>query len=153
MSKNTLATLIAVTVLAVSIGCQSRKTETPAPAANAADTLQSADSVPDTADASKLTYTADIKPVLDQRCDGCHAWMKSHHTLLAQKSAEPETKGLAIVYPAKPDSSVIVWRVEGQLPSGKKIDRMPKGKAPLSAEEIGKIRSWIEQGAADDAGM
>jgi hypothetical protein len=151
MTKRILTAAVIMATLAL-IGCQSRKTDNSAPARTGADTLRSVAPAPETApgaSAAMLTYTADIKPVLEQKCNGCHAWMKSHHTILAQKSAESVTKGLPIVSPAKPDSSVMVWRVEGTLPSGKSIDRMPKGKQPLPPETIGKIRTWIQQGAAD----
>ncbi len=56
------------------------------------------------------------------------------------------------VVPQDPDQSYLVWKVEGQGPNGEAIfgERMPPasaGEAPLSAEQIADIRSWILDGA------
>ena len=59
-----------------------------------------------------------------------------------------EVPGLLRVKPGMPDSSYLVWKIEGrsEIAGG----RMPLNLAPLSAEEIAVIRSWIEAGAEDD---
>ncbi len=56
------------------------------------------------------------------------------------------------VAPGLPDESYLVWKIEGQGPNGEAIlgERMPPasaGEAPLSAEQIADIRSWILDGA------
>ncbi len=62
--------------------------------------------------------------------------------------ASGEIPALLRVNPAKPDSSYIVWKIEGR--SGILGDRMPLDMAPLSAEEIAAIRGWISGGALNN---
>ncbi len=63
-----------------------------------------------------------------------------------------EIPSLVRVAPGDPDQSYLVWKIEGQGPNGEPIlgERMPPataGEAPLSAEQIADIRSWILDGA------
>ena len=63
-----------------------------------------------------------------------------------------ELPRLLRVAPGLPDESYLVWKIEGQGPNGEPIfgERMPPasaGEAPLSAEQIADIRSWILDGA------
>ncbi len=62
--------------------------------------------------------------------------------------ASEEIPALLRVNPAKPDSSYIVWKIEGR--SGIQGDRMPLDMAPLSAEQIAAIRGWISGGALNN---
>jgi len=89
----------------------------------------------------------EIKPLLDRQCAGCHGWAKNSVTITQKKSDITPTKGMWLVYPSQPDSSVIVWRLEGKLPSGKNIGLMPKGRKKLDNTSINQIKKWIEQGA------
>jgi hypothetical protein len=91
-------------------------------------------------------FFEDIKPLLDRNCTGCHAWAKTARSLGEKKSDISQTKGLRIVYPSKPDSSVIIWRLEGMLPSGNPIMLMPKGRKKIDDTAINRIRTWIAQG-------
>jgi len=65
------------------------------------------------------------------------------------------TKGLPLVAPGNPDSSVIIWRLEGRLPSGDPIDIMPASPVEqLSEETVVMYRDWIRQGAIEtDVGV
>ncbi len=56
-----------------------------------------------------------------------------------------EMPALLRVNPGNPDSSYIVWKIEGR--SGIQGGRMPLGMQPLSAEQIAAIRGWISDGA------
>jgi hypothetical protein len=56
-----------------------------------------------------------------------------------------ERAPLRRVAPARPDSSYIVWKIEGR--SGIIGGRMPLGQSPLTAEQIRAIRDWIAAGA------
>ena len=63
-----------------------------------------------------------------------------------------EVPPLLRVAPGDPDQSYLVWKVEGQGPNGEAIlgERMPPasaGEAPLTADQIADIRSWILDGA------
>jgi hypothetical protein len=59
----------------------------------------------------------------------------------------PPTIGLKPVYPSKPDSSVLIRRLQGHLPSGAALIRMPYLSNPLPADTIRIIRDRISQGA------
>ncbi len=52
------------------------------------------------------------------------------------------------IAPGDPDNSYLVWKIEGRPEiSG---ERMPRGRAPLSQEQINTIRQWITDGALDN---
>jgi len=59
-----------------------------------------------------------------------------------------EVPALMRVNPGNPDSSYIVWKIEGR--SGIQGGRMPLGLQPLSAEQIAAIRGWISDGAENN---
>jgi len=59
--------------------------------------------------------------------------------------ASVERPGLERVAPKEPDSSYIVWKIEGR--SGILGGRMPLGLSPLTSEQIRAIRDWIAAGA------
>ena len=56
-----------------------------------------------------------------------------------------ERTALRRVAPGKPDSSYLVWKIEGR--TGIAGGRMPLGRAPLTAEQIKAVRDWIAAGA------
>ncbi len=102
-----------------------------------------------------ITYNKDILPIINQYgCTDCHDFpyirLYPYETLISQLSEQTITLNLPIVYPSKPDSSVIIWRIDGQLPSGAPINRMPNGGAKLPQVTIDLFRTWIEQGANKD---
>jgi hypothetical protein len=87
-------------------------------------------------------------------CTQCHTGAAAPLGLvldsgLAQQSLVGVTSigvpGLLLVNPGNPDSSYIVWKMEGR--SGVQGGRMPLGMQPLSAEQITAIRGWIAGGA------
>jgi len=59
--------------------------------------------------------------------------------------ASVERPALKRVAPTEPDSSYIVWKIEGR--SGILGGRMPLGQSPLTSEQIRAIRDWIAAGA------
>jgi len=101
--------------------------------------------------AEMYTYE-DITPILNQNgCVGCHSgFLGSYSALVAQNSIAGQTDSVPIIYPANADSSVIVWRLEGKLPDGGSLTRMPRGGASLDAATIQKVKDWIDQGAVEE---
>ncbi|MBN1292069.1 MAG: hypothetical protein JXB48_09550 [Candidatus Latescibacteria bacterium] len=99
--------------------------------------------------AADIVIYDDIKPVLSANCTTCHSFLGSYDTIMAKTSDVSVTKGKPIVEPAKPDESVLIWRLEGKLPNGDPLERMPQGGNPLSAETIQMFREWISQGATE----
>lgn len=56
-----------------------------------------------------------------------------------------EVPALLRVKPGDPDSSYVIWKIEGR--AGIQGGRMPLGMQPLSAETIDAFRGWIANGA------
>lgn len=61
--------------------------------------------------------------------------------------ASVEQPAMLRVRPSQPDSSYLIWKLEGR--AGITGGRMPLGLAPLTAEELNAIRQWIAAGAPD----
>lgn len=106
-------------------------------------------------DDQAIDFNRDIKPLLSDRCYQCHGpdsgSRKAGFRLDDQQSAFGEAdSGLEPIIPGDPDESELLRRI--LLPTDD-IDHMPPKsahKASLTAEEIEKIRSWIESGAQFD---
>lgn len=92
-----------------------------------------------------VSYSADIQPIFNSRCVGCHVGaiqgglrLDNYSFLLLGGNSGP------VVVPFEPDSSILVQRIEGILP------RMPLVGDPLTQEQIDLIRQWIVEGAEDN---
>jgi len=95
-----------------------------------------------------VTYAKDIKPLLDKTCIKCHGTEKQKGKLRLDSLAGILKGGEdgKVVKPADSAGSILVQNV-ARL--GDKDNWMPpedKG-GPLTAEQIGLIRAWIDQGA------
>jgi len=97
-----------------------------------------------------VSYYKDIRPILQQHCNGCHQPAKPMGGYLTTsyadlfKAGEREKPG---VVPGRPEQSYLVEQIRIH-PNGKA--EMPKGRDPLSPAQIDKIVTWIAQGAKDD---
>jgi|ERR1700722_9932872 len=105
------------------------------------------------ASAKTVTYAGDIKPIFEKSCVKCHSGEKAKSKLHldslegALKGGKQED-GKDIV-PGDSGKSVLVYAVAHV---GDEDDFMPppKNKAgikQLTADEVGLIRAWIDQGA------
>ncbi len=98
----------------------------------------------------KISYTGDVRPILQEHCLGCHQPAKTEGgldlTTVAGMLRGGESEEPAIV-PGKADESPLVWQIE---PSDGQPPAMPKDADPLSATDVALIRQWIDQGAEDD---
>jgi len=92
-----------------------------------------------------VDFRRDVLPVLSRHCFSCHAddktegalKLNSHDKLLAGGQSGPA------VVPGKSAESLLI-----RLTAGHDPDRvMPAEGEPLSAEQIGVLRAWIDQGA------
>jgi WD40 repeat protein len=111
--------------------------------------LTAAEPAPD-APKTKISYYKDIRPIFALNCQGCHQPAKPQGGFIMTEYAplflagntgkEPIVKG-------KPDASHMVQQL---LPQDGKPPAMPKGKEPLAALHIEKIKQWIAEGASDD---
>jgi len=92
-----------------------------------------------------VDFVKEIQPIFAQHCDACHgakrqeAGFRLDHKPTLTAGGE---LGRALV-PGKSDESLLIHFVAGLRPEG----RMPKKSDPLTAEQIGLLRAWIDQGA------
>ena len=93
-----------------------------------------------------VSYDTEIKQLINTKgCNNCHTFTTSYINLLEKK-----INGIPLVNIAKPDSSVLIWRIEGKTPSGSTLSRMPQGGPYLSEEDINLFKTWIVQGALEN---
>ena len=98
-----------------------------------------------------VTYEKDIKPIFEKSCVKCHSGEKPKGKLRLD-SLENALKGGEdgkVIVPGDSAKSILVHNIAR---IGKEDDWMPppKNKAnigPLTPEQIGLIRAWIDQGA------
>ena len=99
--------------------------------------------------AKPVSFHADILPILQAKCQGCHQPAKAggnlDMTMFKSLLSAGESGTLAVV-PGKPDDSYLL----DQITPDNGEAAMPKDKPPLAATEIELIRRWIEEGAKDD---
>ncbi len=96
-----------------------------------------------------VSYYQDIRPIFQANCQGCHQPAKSKGgyvmTDFKKLLAGGESEGVAIV-PQQIEKSMLLKMItlhEGEV-------RMPKGKPPLSDQEVALIKTWIKEAAVDD---
>jgi hypothetical protein len=111
----------------------------------------------ETATPADSYFQAEIVPLLTANCAICHMTGEEAGnmslvpdnaiaSLVGVASAEAPTQ--TRVVPGDPDKSYLVMKLEGtHMAHGGAGARMPFGGAPLPAEEIGKVRKWIAEGA------
>ena len=125
--------------------------------AQAADSKPADAKAADSTNAAKVSYFRDIRPILQEQCEGCHQPAKRSGeyvmTPFASLLKGGESNSPAIV-PGKPADSYLLSQItpdkdKGRGKTGGKAE-MPKGKPPLAAAQIDLIRRWIAEGAADD---
>ena len=94
----------------------------------------------------RVDFNHDIRPILNRNCVQCHGGIRQQgelSLLFRDDALKPAKSGKRAIVPGNPGASELIARVTNADPH----DRMPKGRAPLSAEEIGLLRRWISQGA------
>lgn len=108
-----------------------------------------------------FSFRDDVQPIFTRTCAlaGCHGGGAlgfpldlSPGTAYGQLVDVPSIESpLDRVEPGAPDLSYLVHKLQGTYDAaGGACCRMPLGQAALPDAEIGVIRSWIEQGAADN---
>ena len=123
--------------------------------ANAAEKEKKTDvdisKLPPASDKKGVTYAADIKPIFEKSCIKCHGAEKQKGKLRLD-SLEAVLKGGQdgkVVEPGASAKSMLVHNVahigdeDDYMPPPDNKDKIP----PLTKEQIGLIRAWIDQGA------
>jgi mono/diheme cytochrome c family protein len=98
-----------------------------------------------------VTFARDIKPIFDESCVKCHQGQKPKGKLLLDSLAGTLKGGTdgKVVSPGASQKSMIVLNA-ARL--GDPDDWMPPPEnkfniPPLTADQVGLIRAWIDQGA------
>ncbi|TVQ00183.1 MAG: DUF1553 domain-containing protein [Planctomycetaceae bacterium] len=95
--------------------------------------------------AEPVDYEREIKPVLQARCFACHGVLQQQGELrvdTARAMLAGGDSGSAIV-PGEHEQSLLIERVADPDPGS----RMPPEGEPLTAEQIERLRLWIDEGA------
>ncbi len=98
-------------------------------------------------------FAKDVQPIFDNHCTTCHGGSAGLFLDAGESYANlvnvQATKGCMSekrVLPGNPSVSVLYKRITGTSCG----TQMPKKAPPLTAEEIGTIKKWIDQGALDN---
>jgi mono/diheme cytochrome c family protein len=107
--------------------------------------------LPPVSDQKDVTYAKDIKPIFEKSCTKCHGAERQKGKLRLD-SLEAALKGGAdgkVIEPGKSAESILVHNVahlgdeDEFMPPPDNKDKIP----PLTKEQIGLVRAWIDQGA------
>ncbi len=98
--------------------------------------------------ATEIDFERDIGPLLKQKCSACHGPQQQMSGLRLDSRAAALQGGYSgpAVKPGDSAGSKLIHMVAGIGIEKNLI--MPMGGEPLSAEQIGILRAWIDQGAA-----
>ena len=116
-------------------------------AASAQDAPPAAAKLPPASTKTKVTFATDIKPIFDAACIKCHGDKKpsARIVLTSLESTLKGGKDGKILTPGDSTKGSLVMAVAHIGDPG---SFMPKrSKTPLTPEQIGLIRAWIDQGA------
>jgi len=100
--------------------------------------------------ASRIDYTAQIKPILMERCYACHGVLKQQGKLRTDTAdflKQGGKHGPGFVA-GKPDASHLIERLSAK----DEDERMPPEGEPLKPEQLALFKQWIAQGAKAPAG-
>ena len=98
---------------------------------------------------AKVSFSRQIRPILQAECLGCHQPAKAKGDYVMTEFSrllQPGKSGDKPVIPGQPDASLLLKQI---VPSKGEAE-MPKGKPPLAERDIALIRNWIAEGAIDD---
>lgn len=104
--------------------------------------------LPPASEKKGVTYEKDIKPIFEKSCLECHGpeKQKGRVRLDSLEAALKSGKGKAVV-PGKSAESLLVISV-ARVAEDPDHNMPPEGKGePLTKEQVGLIRAWIDQGA------
>jgi hypothetical protein len=116
------------------------------PVARAGGAAVESDKLPPPA-SRPIDFAKDVQPIFADHCYSCHGPKKQESKLrLDQKAAASqggESVGTNAIVPGHSADSVLIQAVARVHPDLK----MPKKGDPLTSEQIGVLRAWIDQGA------
>ncbi|MAR11425.1 MAG: hypothetical protein CL681_15885 [Blastopirellula sp.] len=96
--------------------------------------------------AQTVDYAAQVKPILSIKCYSCHGALKQESGLRLEtrELMLHGGEGGTVIVPGKPGKSAIIQRV-----TAGGAEQMPPANegSPLTDDEVGILRRWIDQGA------
>ncbi|MCP5116306.1 MAG: hypothetical protein GY953_36215, partial [bacterium] len=94
---------------------------------------------------AEVDYVREIAPLLESRCYACHGSQQQMSGLRLDRRAEALRGGYSgtVIIPGNSASSRLIKLVAGE----EEGLVMPPAGGKLSASEIDRLRSWIDQGA------
>ena len=99
--------------------------------------------------ATPIDFNRDVRPILNEKCMGCHGGVKHAGGISVQYREDILGKGESgkpSVVPGKPEQSELIRRIL----TDDHDDKMPKEKDPLSQAEIDILVRWVKEGAKWD---
>lgn len=93
-----------------------------------------------------VSYTEDVKPILNKHCISCHGGVKKQgkFSLLFQEEAYAVTaSGKPSIVPFHPEKSPFIARLHSSDPE----EKMPYRREPLSPHEVNILTQWVKEGA------
>ena len=93
-----------------------------------------------------VDFVMDIQPIFEKSCQSCHGAEKQKGDYRLDSRAAALKGGESAAPTIKPGdsaSSPLIHLIAGLVPDS----RMPAKGDPLTAEQIGRVRAWIDQGA------
>jgi len=122
----------------------------PAPATKPAGPKVDLSKLPPDSDKKGLTFDQDILPMVKASCANCHGASKprSGYSVLTATSILKDAKGRSMIVPGKSTKSMMVLFAADLVPRKEMPPLEDRDSNPaLTAEQIGILRAWIDQGA------
>ncbi|HWA82311.1 MAG TPA: c-type cytochrome domain-containing protein [Fimbriimonadaceae bacterium] len=143
MFKKNLILVVGIAILA--IGCSSGGNEPSSSATTGSSTTGGTTGGTTGASGATTDGFASVQPIFNQNCVGCHGadHPKGGINLTSAESINKGGEDGPIVAAGDPDKSKLVDALRGRNGAM----QMPKGKAPLSEDDIKKVEAWIKAGA------
>lgn len=93
-----------------------------------------------------IDFTRDVNPLLRQKCLSCHGGENTRGGLRLDRGADALRGGDSgeVIVPGDAMASLLIEKVS----SSDLSERMPPKGEPLSTEQVGVLRRWIDQGAS-----
>lgn len=101
-------------------------------------------------DEERIDFNRDIRPILAGHCLHCHGpdakTRQADLRLDNSAGAMVQRDGHRVIEPGQPDASALLARVRSDDPD-LKMPPVDSDQRPLTADQIDRLRRWIEQGA------
>jgi hypothetical protein len=93
-----------------------------------------------------IDFAKDVQPILSKTCYECHGAEKQKGNLRLDRKADALKGGESgpVIVSGKSAESLLIHAVAG---TKENLTRMPQKKDPLTSDQIGILRAWIDQGS------